>query len=73
MLLMDFRLSLVAFTGVPLIVIITFSLKRVIKRNFKNMKTIIGQINGFFAENVAVCVSCKASTVRWKNSRSFVT
>jgi ATP-binding cassette subfamily B multidrug efflux pump len=53
MLLMDFRLSLVAFTGVPLIVIITFSLKRVIKRNFKNMKTIIGQINGFFAENVA--------------------
>jgi len=53
MLLMDPVLALVAITGVPLIVLITLSLKRVLKRNFKNMKTIIGQINGFFAENVA--------------------
>jgi ATP-binding cassette subfamily B protein len=28
-------------------------MKNILKRNFKNMKTIIGQINGFFAENVA--------------------
>ena len=53
MLLMDPVLALIAFTGVPVIVLITISLKNMIKRNFKNMKTIIGQINGFFAENVA--------------------
>jgi len=53
MLLMDPTLALVAFTGVPLTVILTLSLKRAIKRNFKNMKSIIGQINGFFAENIA--------------------
>jgi ATP-binding cassette subfamily B multidrug efflux pump len=53
MLLMDASLALVAFTGVPLIAIITFSLKRIIKRNFRNMKTIIGRINGFFAENIS--------------------
>ncbi|NLM61512.1 MAG: ABC transporter ATP-binding protein [Clostridiales bacterium] len=53
MLLMDVSLALVAFTGVPLIAAITFSLKRVIKRNFREMKTIIGRINGFFAENIS--------------------
>ncbi len=53
MLIMDPHLALVAFTGVPLIVLLTFSLKKVIKRNFKRMKQIIGQINGFFAENIS--------------------
>jgi len=52
MLVIDPMLALVAFTGVPIIVIITLSLKKVLKQNFKRMKTIIGQINGFFAENV---------------------
>ncbi len=53
MLLMDVRLALIAFTGVPVIVLITFSIKKIIKENFKRMKNIIGRINGFFAENVA--------------------
>ena len=53
MLLMDFSLALVAFTGVPLIAIITFSLRNIMRRNFREMKTIIGQINGFFAENIS--------------------
>ena len=53
MLILDPKLALVAFTGVPLIVLLTFSLKRIIKRNFKKMKSIIGQINGFFAENIS--------------------
>lgn len=53
MLILDPRLALVALTGVPLIVLLTFSLKRIIKRNFKKMKSIIGQINGFFAENIS--------------------
>lgn len=53
MLLMDPMLALVAFTGVPLIVLITILMKNILKKNFKSMKAIIGQINGFFAENVA--------------------
>lgn len=53
MFIMDPQLALVAFAGVPLIVLLTISLKKVIKRNFKRMKAIISQINGFFAENIS--------------------
>ena len=53
MFILDARLALVALTGVPLIVLITVSLKRIIKRNWKKMKSIIGQINGFMAENIS--------------------
>lgn len=53
MFVLDVKLALVALTGVPLIVLITVSLKRVIKRNWKKMKSIIGQINGFMAENIS--------------------
>ncbi len=53
MFVLDAKLALVALTGVPLIVLITISLKRVIKRNWKKMKSIIGQINGFMAENIS--------------------
>lgn len=53
MLVMDPRLALVAFTGVPVIILLTISLKTIIKRNFRNMKRIIGQINGFFSENLS--------------------
>ncbi len=50
---MDARLALAALTGVPVIAAITFSLKRIIKRNFKRLKSITGQINGFIAENIS--------------------
>ncbi len=53
MLLLDPVLAGAAMLGIPIIAALTFSLKRIIKRNFKRMKQIIGQINGFFAENVA--------------------
>lgn len=53
MLLMDAHLALVAFAGIPLIAGLTFSLKKVIKANFKKMKQITGRINGFFSENMA--------------------
>lgn len=53
MFVLDAKLALVALTGVPLIVLITVSLKRIIKRNWKKMKSIIGQINGFMAENIS--------------------
>ena len=53
MVVMDPMLALVAFTGVPFIVLLTVSLKKIIKNNFKKMKRITGQINGFFAENMS--------------------
>lgn len=53
MLVIDWRLALCALTGVPVIVILTFSVKKVMKQNFKKMKTIIGRINGFIAENIS--------------------
>ena len=53
MFVLDAKLALVAMTGVPLIILITVSLKRIIKRNWKKMKSIIGQINGFMAENIS--------------------
>ncbi len=53
MVMMDANLALVAFTGVPVIALLTISLKKVIKANFRRMKKIIGQINGFFAENMS--------------------
>ncbi len=53
MLALDWQLALVAFIGVPMIFAITFSIKRIIKRNFKFIKAVIGRINGFIAENVS--------------------
>ena len=52
MLALDARLALAAFTGVPVILAITMSVKKLLTNNFRKMKTIISQINGFFAENM---------------------
>ena len=53
MIQMDWQLALVAFIGIPIIALITISIRKVLKRNFELMKAIIGRINGFFAENIA--------------------
>ncbi|MCF0136059.1 MAG: ABC transporter ATP-binding protein [Lachnospiraceae bacterium] len=53
MLIMDARLALVAFSGIPVIAALTVSMKKVIKANFKKMKQIVGHINGFFSENMS--------------------
>jgi ATP-binding cassette subfamily B protein len=54
---LDLRLAVTAFTGIPLIALLVISIQRVLKRNFKKMKKIIGEINGFFSENVAgMCI-----------------
>lgn len=53
MFVMNWQLALVAMVGVPVIFGITFSMKKVIKRNFKQIKQLIGRINGFFAENIS--------------------
>jgi len=53
MLIMNTRLALVSFCVVPLIFVTTFSVRKVMRRNFAQMKVFIGEINGFFAENMA--------------------
>jgi len=52
MLVIDWKLALVAFTGIPFIIALTFSIKKRIKENFKKVKITTGKINGFFAENI---------------------
>lgn len=52
MLIIDWKLALVAFTGIPFIIALTFSIKKRIKENFKKVKVTTGKINGFFSENI---------------------
>ncbi len=53
MLSMNWRLALVAFTVIPLIVVITLLCKNALHRNFQVMKQLTGRINGFIAESVS--------------------
>ncbi|MDP4089652.1 MAG: ABC transporter ATP-binding protein [Bacillota bacterium] len=53
MVALDIRLALISFTVVPLMILLIFSLKNRIRRNFTNMKSLIGKINGFMAENIS--------------------
>jgi ATP-binding cassette subfamily B protein len=50
---LDWRLALTSFTGIPLIALLVVSIQRLLKSNFRKMKKIIGEINGFFSENVS--------------------
>lgn len=50
---MDVGLAAISFVAIPFIFLITNFFKNKIKENFKTMKSLIGQINGFFAENIS--------------------
>jgi ATP-binding cassette subfamily B multidrug efflux pump len=53
MLIMNWRLALVAFAVVPLIVLITVLVRGKLRRNFVKLKSLTGRINGFFSENMS--------------------
>jgi len=53
MLMLDVRLALISMTCIPVIFLLTFSIRRLIKNNFRFIKKVIGQINGFIAENIS--------------------
>jgi ATP-binding cassette subfamily B protein len=53
MFLMDVRLALVSFCVIPVMFTVIFLLRTKIKRNFRVMKSLIGKINGFMAENIS--------------------
>ena len=50
---MNVGLAAISFVAIPFIFLITNFFKNKIKENFKNMKSLIGRINGFFAENIS--------------------
>ena len=53
MIIINVKLALISFCVVPLMFAIVFILKTKIKRNFAKMKSLIGKINGFMAENIS--------------------
>lgn len=53
MLVMNWRLALVAFAVVPIIVLITVLVRGKLRKNFVRIKALTGRINGFFAENTS--------------------
>lgn len=50
---MNATLAAISFVAIPLIFLITNMFKNKIKENFKTIKSLIGRINGFFAENIS--------------------
>jgi ATP-binding cassette subfamily B multidrug efflux pump len=50
---MNVQLALISFTVVPFIILVTNIIKNKIRKNFILMKSLIGRINGFFAENIS--------------------
>ncbi len=73
MLLMDWRLALVSFTALPLIVVITLAVRGRLRRNFVEMKRLIGHINAFFAENIAGMRIVQAFNRQREKFREFKT
>lgn len=53
MLIMDVRLTAVSFLVIPVMFTVIFLLRKKIKENFRKMKSLIGRINGFMAENIS--------------------
>lgn len=53
MIIINVKLALISFCVVPLMFGAVFVLKTRIKRNFAKMKSLIGKINGFMAENIS--------------------
>jgi len=53
MLFINWRLALTAFVTIPLIVLLTMVVRKMLRENFERVKALIGQINGFFAENIS--------------------
>lgn len=53
MLVINVQLALISFCVLPVMFTIVFLLKTTIRKNFKKMKSLIGRINGFMAENIS--------------------
>jgi len=52
MAMMNLRLTIIALLSLPLIAVVTIFYHKAARENFMNMKSLIGRINGFLAENI---------------------
>ncbi|MDR7870485.1 MAG: ABC transporter ATP-binding protein [Tissierellaceae bacterium] len=50
---LDTNLALIGLAAVPLIAVVTYYFRSTIRKNFQLVKSLIGQINGFLAENLS--------------------
>ncbi|HHV97630.1 MAG TPA: ABC transporter ATP-binding protein [Clostridiaceae bacterium] len=50
---MNVTLTFITMISIPLIVIVTYIYRKAARKNFLKMKSLIGRINGFLAENIA--------------------
>ncbi len=50
---LDTNLALIGLATVPLIAIVTYYFRKIIRKNFQLVKSLIGRINGFLAENLS--------------------
>lgn len=71
MLVLDLGLALIAFIAVPLIFLISFSVRRIIKENFKFIKLVTGKLNGFFAENIQGMRIIQVFNAQWQKLAEF--
>lgn len=71
MLVINWRLALVGFVTVPFIFLITFTMRKILKRNFKKQKYLIGRINAFFSENIDGMKTVKAFNREQDKLREF--
>jgi ATP-binding cassette subfamily B protein len=53
MLDMSVKLTMISFSVIPIIVVTTFFYQKKAKSNFKKIRQLIAQINGFLAENIS--------------------
>jgi ATP-binding cassette subfamily B protein len=53
MVALDIKLAAISFSVLPLMFFLVFLLKKKIRDNFIGMKSLIGKINGFMAENIS--------------------
>lgn len=52
MAVLNLRLTIIALSSLPLIALVTILYHKAARENFLNMKSLIGRINGFLAENI---------------------
>lgn len=50
---LDSNLAIIGLLALPFIAVATYFFRKVIRRNFQLVKSLIGQINGFLAENLS--------------------
>ena len=72
MLTLDVKLALISFAVVPMMFFIVFMLKNKIKKNFSKMKSLIGRINGFMAENISGMKIIQMFTAEKEKNQEFL-